>query len=83
MDTRMDTTLTVTPVSFQNAVTVTSQAANATDSHFITMQSYEELSPNLSRKLRTLEMKEIVAQLPLIGAIGLAAALAAWDIRLA
>lgn len=37
----------------------------------------------LRRKLRTLEMKEIVAQFPLIGAIALAAALTAWGIRVA
>jgi putative peptidoglycan lipid II flippase len=37
----------------------------------------------LRKKLRTLEMKENVAQFPLIGAIGLAAGLTAWGIRLA
>jgi putative peptidoglycan lipid II flippase len=36
----------------------------------------------LRRKLRTLEMKEIVAQFPLIGAIGLAAGFTAWGIRI-
>jgi putative peptidoglycan lipid II flippase len=37
----------------------------------------------LRKKLRTLEMKESVAQLPLIGAMGLAAALTAWGLRMA
>jgi putative peptidoglycan lipid II flippase len=37
----------------------------------------------LRKKLRTLEMKESVAQYPLIGAIGLAAGLTAWGIRMA
>jgi hypothetical protein len=50
VDTTMDTILRVTPALFQNAVTVMPQAANATGSHFITMQSYEALSPSLSRK---------------------------------
>jgi putative peptidoglycan lipid II flippase len=36
----------------------------------------------LRRKLRTLEMKESIAQWPLIGAIGLLAGLAAWGLRL-
>ncbi len=54
VDTKMDTTLTVTPALFQNAVTVTSQAANATDSHFITIKGYEALSPNPSRKSQLL-----------------------------
>jgi hypothetical protein len=35
----------------------------------------------LRKKLRTLEMKENVAQFPLLGAIGLAAGLTAWGIR--
>jgi putative peptidoglycan lipid II flippase len=37
----------------------------------------------LRKKLRTLDMKESVAQYPLIGAIGLAAGLTAWGIRVA
>ncbi|HEX4120533.1 MAG TPA: murein biosynthesis integral membrane protein MurJ [Verrucomicrobiae bacterium] len=36
----------------------------------------------LRKKLRTLEMKETVAQFPLIGALALAAALIAWGLRL-
>lgn len=35
----------------------------------------------LRKKLRTLEMKECVAQFPLLGAIALAAALTAWGLR--
>jgi putative peptidoglycan lipid II flippase len=37
----------------------------------------------LRKKLRTLEMKESAAQYPMIGAIGLAAGLTAWGIRVA
>jgi putative peptidoglycan lipid II flippase len=36
----------------------------------------------LRKKLRTLEMKESAAQFPLIGAIGLAAGVIAWGVRL-
>ena len=41
VDTKMDNTLTVTPALFQNVAAVMSQAANATDSHFTTIKSYE------------------------------------------
>src|ERR1700722_11549433 len=54
VDTKMDTNLAIMPVLVQNAVRVRPQAANATDSHFITIKSYEALSPSLSRKPRCL-----------------------------
>src|ERR1019366_7103423 len=54
VDTILDTKLARMPESCQNVVRVTPLAANAKASHFITINRYEALSPNLSRKPRCL-----------------------------